>query len=766
MRWVATSALLVGCGLGDVPASPPPRPDVILVSLDTTRADRLGSYGHTSARTPTLDTLAASGRRYARAVAPLPLTIPSHASLMTGKYPAHHGVRSNGGGTLDDVEVTLAERLVDAGYATAASVGAYVTTRRWGFGQGFDAYFDDIPESDNFWHAERTADGVVDDALRWLSEVDPTRPRFLWVHLYDPHFPYAPPGSTAGAGVADSVDPFDPARYDAELAFVDAQVARLVAAQAGRPTLWVIVGDHGESLGERPELTHGLFVHDALVRVPWLLSGPGVPAAEVVEQPVSLVDVAPTLLQLLGLPPLSAVDGVVRPALDAAPPVYAESWQLAQRFGVAPHLAVYDGGLSLLDLPRPELYDLAADPGQQHDVSADRPADVARLRAIRQGFGFPPPADEDTLDADATAALEALGYVSASRAVDPSSLTTDPKDIGDLLTRFQAVDRAESLRDWDAAAAAWGPLVDAYPSIVEFRTRYTALLLRRGDLVRADAQLAAALALDPDNVQLWMLEAGRLAEQGAFAAAAKRYREAAVAMPYAPRVRALAVSALRHARQRDEALELGRTWIAETPDDAPLAGIVGVLEAEAGRADVARPLLTLGATVEHPEPEVCWYLGALDILRGDYDDALAHLRREVDAYPGHLRAAQVGARVSARTQHWADQQHFAEVALARAPRDTEMWYLLVLALFNQDRYPEAREAVASGLRVDPQHPDLVLMDANLIAKGGRRDAGLVRFEEAKRLLAARQAVADPRLGAPDLSQATATDPEPWSAGGR
>jgi arylsulfatase A-like enzyme len=345
-------------------------PDVVLVTLDTTRADRIGAYGYAKARTDTIDALAARGTRFNNAYSPMPLTIPAHATMMTGLLPFHHNIRANGDNVLAPSFLTLAEHLHEAGYSTAASVAAFVTTRQWGFSQGFDAYYDSMPEGEdadkNFWHTERPGNAVVDDALGWLAVQPGDKPVFLWVHLYDPHFPYVPKEPYTES-MADRP-------YDAEIAFVDDQVGRLVDAFADRKVLWALVADHGEGLGEHGEMTHGLFNYNATQHVPFILAGEGI-SAGVQEEPVSTADVMPSILAALGLPVPDGLDGKAQPGKADAP--YAESYQLADRFKIAPHRMVVDGNLKLIDTPRPELYDVAADPHERNNL-ADRTPPPAR----------------------------------------------------------------------------------------------------------------------------------------------------------------------------------------------------------------------------------------------------------------------------------------------------------------------------------------------------------------------------------------------------
>ena len=312
---------------------------MLLVSIDTLRADRLGSYGYAAAETPRLDALAARGLRFAQATTVIPLTLPAHSSLMTGTFPAHHGVRDNGGFYLAEEQVTLAEVLSERGYRTGGFIAAFVLDGRWGIGQGFGRYFDDF-DLDGYEQAagmdaiQRPGSTVVDQALEWL-DADRDQKFFAWVHLYDPHTPYeAPepyrvrfPRTASGA-------------YDAEIAVADTQLGRLLDKLQvdGRldETLVVVLSDHGEMLGEHGEHTHGFFIYDAAVHIPLIIAGPGVPA-RVVPNQVRIVDVMPTVLDLLGEPAPPAVQGVsLRPLAEGGGlklVAQSESWYPRYHYG-------------------------------------------------------------------------------------------------------------------------------------------------------------------------------------------------------------------------------------------------------------------------------------------------------------------------------------------------------------------------------------------------------------------------------------------------
>lgn len=754
----AAASALLACG-GGAPSAPAPAPagplvpsetgplvrseaapNVVLITLDTLRADRVGAYGYARASTDTIDQLANSGARYTNAYSPVPFTIPSHAAILTGRYPAHLGIRGNGAGQLADAETTLAELLSARGYKTAASVAAFVTTRVWGFRQGFDAYFDTIPSNENFWHGERPANLVVDDALGWVSAEAGDVPLFLWVHLYDAHFPYVAPEPYLAAS--------ENRPYDAEIAFLDDQIGRVVEAFAGQPTVFVLVGDHGEGLGEHVELNHGMFVYQPTQHVPFIVSGAGIQPT-VASAPTSLVDVVPIVLKRLGMAQPEGLDGVADRPADSV--VYMESWDLAQRFGLAPHVGVVSGALKLIDTPRPELYDLVADPLEALNLAEARPADVARLQAQLKDFGFAPPsqAAESMVDPAVAAQLAQLGYVDGDM-VPGAGPAPDPKDRIELLRQSQQADRLLQMQKSADAIALLRELVAKNPAIMEFRNRLAGALGKLGRHAEARAVLEEGLRINPDSPSLRMAHAGSLAEQGKLVEASAAYEKLATDEPYMPRVRGLAVQTLHQAGQTARALELAQAWLKAWPADRSLQGVLGAMLAQQGRMDDAIPLLEAANQDDRPEYDVAFLLAGRALTAGDAEASFALFGKEIASYPQNLRAIYARARLALKLHRWPELVEAASMGVELRADDSELWYLLVMGRFNLGDYARARVAVDKGLAVDPGQADLLLMDANLLAKEGKMDAAKARFEVAQAAKAARDAAgagADPHPGA-------------------
>lgn len=444
---------LAACSDANDPApvagsEPSPEPvGVLLVSFDTTRADRMGHMGHPGAHTPVLDELAARGVVFERAWAPAPITLPSHATMLTGSYPVAHGVRHNAVHRLGEQALLLPEVLQRQGFRTAACVGSFVLEGRFGLAQGFEHY--GSPRSSSMAlqgtaRLERPADEVVDEALAWLDGVDPDEAWFLFFHVNDPHGPFTPPAAWAQR-VADP--------YDAEIAFADDELGRLLrgieARGLDRRLLVLATSDHGESLGEHGEDSHGIFIYDATLRVPlvaWASDG-SLPRGARVDAPVSLADLAPTVLDWLGLPaellPDARTPSLLRTldadAAGADRALYVESELPWHQHRWHPLRGLVWRDHKLVDAPRRELYALDDDPRELRDLTRDDPARAEvfadRLAAL---LGEHPSLawseGADAVDEDERAALAALGYLGVSTAVptgDPS-LPLPADRIGDF----------------------------------------------------------------------------------------------------------------------------------------------------------------------------------------------------------------------------------------------------------------------------------------------------------------------------------------------
>ena len=699
-----------------------PRPDIVLVTLDTTRADRLGCYGYEKGDTPVLDALCESGRRYARAYSTIPLTIPSHAAMFTGIHPARLGIRDNGDGKLEEDQVTLAEILKDEGYQTAAAVTAFVTTRTWGFNQGFDEFFDSIERrtQDSIWQAERRGGEALEELLEWAEGRDPTVPSFSWLHLYDPHFPYAPPN--------EYWEDWKERPYDGELAYVDDLMEQLTAEFDPAKTIYVIVSDHGEGLGDHQELTHGLYVYDSTQHVPFFISGPGI-SKEVVEDPVSLMDVMPSLLAHLKIDPPEGIDGQVMPG-NPSKPIYMESWALMRRFGFSPHIGVVDGQHKLINTGRPELYDTVSDPGETSPI--DDAARVTELQNVLAGFNFGKPEGGRVAQDPATAMqLQALGYVDGGFVGDLDGDLPDPKDhIEDILSS-QKADHALRKGEFERAEGMLRELVDRYPDALEFPSRLAAVLARQGKNAEASATLMRAAERAPDDPSIMAALGVHHARAGEYSEASALFRRAADAMPWAPGLRAMAVaSQLAIPEGKQEAVQLGLAYLQDYPRDYAVAGLMGVAFAKVQAAE-ARQLLEVGIQADKPEAEVAFFLGLAELADGKQRRARQLFQLELKHYPKRLQAAISLIRIDGKAKRHKAVVEVATQALVHAPQNSELLYAKTQSLFNLEEYERCRLELDLALVHHPASPDLMLLDANLLSKEGKPEAGKARFTEAQ-----------------------------------
>jgi arylsulfatase A-like enzyme/Flp pilus assembly protein TadD len=596
-----------GCGGGGAarPATGPPT--VLVVTVDTLRSDRVGCYGRRNAGTPAIDALAADGVRFDAAQTTAPLTLPAHASLLAGRTLPAHGVFDNGTFALPAGTPVLAAAFEKAGWATGAFVSSPVLAQRYGLARGFSRYDDEIPKPQGqsgivMYYDERPGTETVARALAWLAQQG-DRPALLWVHLWEPHAPYLPPPAFGAA------HPDDP--YQGEVATADAALAELLAGierlgRRGR-LLAVATADHGEGLGEHGEPTHGVFLYRQTMQVPLVVSGPawGVRRAAAIGEPVSLADVAPTVLELVGLPPLPGADGysLAAPLTGrGAPParagVLAESHLPRLEFGWSGLRAVVRGEGKLIDAPRPELFDLARDPGEATNLAESRPVETAALREAatdllrRARAGAPEGSSSRSATSEELAQLQALGYAASGRRaqggglIDPDA--PDPKD----RARFLALhDQAAEL----ARSGRHGEAIEIFAELERVEPRNPSLLFQHGQALivagrhdEAIAVFSRAVAVDPQFGMAWYRLGQLLDARKDVAGAETAYRRAIEADPVALDPRK-ALAGLYASRGRfaeaagllDEVLELD-------PGNEALREQAGRLRARAGGAPSAR----------------------------------------------------------------------------------------------------------------------------------------------------------------------------------
>lgn len=476
---------------------------VVIVTLDTTRADRLGIYGYAQAKTPNLDSFARQGALFEQAITPVPITLPAHSSLFTGTYPLFHGVREFATTRLSSDLTTLAEIFRRQGYKTAAFIGSEALHSKYGLRRGFEIYDENFLEVTSSTGEERKAEAVVEAALQWLTQ-NPA-PYFLWVHLFDPHDPYTPPEPFATQ--------FSQEPYDGEIAYMDQQFGRLWKALPSESVV-VVAGDHGESLGENGEKYHGIFIYDATVRVPLLVQVPGVSSRRITQQ-VRLIDIMPTLLQLLGWRIPDQVQGKSFLALMTSggpyqeEPAYIESFYSRIHMGWSELQGYRTSSFKFIRAPRDELYDLKKDPRETTNLRASQPALALEYRAeledlVNQYSAGDTGAEAAPLDQKELDKLRALGYIASSSSRRDAQTGrfqgADPKDkilLFNTMTEAFRLSSEETERSIDLL----GQVLNEDPRIAVAHYMQGRNYMRSERYIQALEEFRETLKLSPDYVE-------------------------------------------------------------------------------------------------------------------------------------------------------------------------------------------------------------------------------------------------------------------------
>ncbi len=676
-RFLALATLgLSAWAVAEAQEVPAARPNIVLVTLDTTRADHLGTWGWDHARTPVLDALAARGVRFSRCDTAAPVTLPSHSTILTGFYPPRHGVRDNGTFALAETFETVPERLRTAGYDTAAVVSAVVLQRRHGLDQGFRIYDDDlgVGYAAGTEVGERPAEATTAAALAAMAQL--RSPFMLWVHYFDPHEEYrAPTLWTDGARGPHRL-------YDAEIAFMDQAIGKLLAALPEQ-TVVAVVGDHGEMLGDHGETSHGLLLAAGARRVPLLLAGPGVPAKAVDDCLVRTADLAPTLLELAGAPVPAGLDGASLLPLpsrggNCARSSYSESFLPFFAYKWYPLRSVSDGQFLYLQAPRPSLFRIASDAEEAHDLLVEHPEAGAkwqeRLRAVLATAGEPLEPDmraENLLDAETRAQLESLGYLAGGGGGAVSAALPDPR-------RMTAVALAlhQAARDIQQDRCP-----EALPKLQE--------------IVRGDPHNFPALTLAGECLRA----AGREADAYALFVRASKENELS-AVPIAN-----AAGSLIKLGRRAEAEKEYRRALALDPTLPEAASNLARLERERGDATAALATLEKALAAGGRAPQLYLERGTALAEAGRLEEALRDFREAARRDPQDTVALENAARAAYHLGRVREAAQIYESALRLAERRSDLWKTLgAIYLFELEQRADAERCFRRALafETDPQ----------------------------------------------------------------
>lgn len=642
-------------------SNPAPRnANVVLITLDTTRADHLSCYGKGFAKTPNLDALAARGVRFEHATAQVPLTIPSHACIMTGSYPEVNGVRGMGGFVLSNTHPTIASVTHAAGFATAAFVGSSVLNRRFGFSNGFTTYDDNMGKGIVEANLpgvfpERRANVVTDRAIDWLKSND-NKNFFLWCHYYDPHAPYEPPEPYKHLYANDP--------YSGEIAYTDSQVGRLFDYLKSQNlldrTLVVVTADHGESLGEHGEETHGVFLYDATLHVPLIMAGPGIPAGKTIAAQARSIDIMPTILAFLNLSPGREVQGVnLLPMIEKGQPLptdtaYLETLYPRTYMGWSELRAVRTNEWKFILAPRPELYNLKGDPREVTNEESREPIIASRLDAQlwsiigedkRHEKLVSSPMNEQTRED-----LASLGYVSGGtpREIQLGTKAPDPKDEIRVLKILGEVEH----------------------------------LMNRKEFARSAQLMQQGLKQDPTNPLGMIYLAASFEGMGNYPRAIQIYEKAVSMHVETDQIFSRLGRDYLRTHQLEKAVQVMKRASELNPTDLDNLRNLGTADLQLGRLQEARKAFE-SITVQSDSYAPAFNgLGLVAIAQGDADAARTNFQKAIEADPSEAEPMLNLGLLYQKAGQKQQALHYYQMFLQKAPRD-QYGYL----------FPKVREAV-------------------------------------------------------------------------
>jgi len=621
--------------------------NLLLVTFDTTRADRIGCYGYEGASTPVLDALAAEGALFERCIAPAPITLPSHSTLLTGFQPYTHGARNNGTHKMGAEVRSIAQRLKEEDFSTGAVTSAFVLDSRFGLDSGFDSYDDDLSGGSgqgNFGFAETIAVDTSSRALEWLERRGDER-WFLWIHYFDPHSDYNPPEPYRSR--------FKGSLYDGEIAYTDAMFGDVIEHLRRKgeleETLVVVTADHGEALGEHGETTHGLFIYDATTHVPLIMSHPRLPGGERIDEVVGLVDVAPTAFDLLGVAYGSDFDGrslagrmLSAEASVEERPAYSEAMFPRVGFGWSELRGLRGPSWRYVRAPRPELYDLDADPGELNNLSLAEPELLMR-RSVELTATLPEvevetyTRDGGGMDSEVEEALSALGYAGSDLSGDTGDgVLADPKDKLSDLTKLRKAEEAIAYGREGEAEEIYRSLIADNPNTVDARNPLADLLWRM-EKVQEAIEIQREIIKLP-GVKSVNFSALAAMEHKLGVGDPKTHLELAKACdPRDPGPWVLEGELFHGATDPEGALAAYRKALEIDPRYAK--AWVGICEVEASRRNPEASLKAADKALEYdPSLHAPWFnKGSMLAATGKHKEALRCLNRAAEINPEHLQ---------------------------------------------------------------------------------------------------------------------------------
>lgn len=730
--------------------------NILFFTLDTTRADRIGCYGYENVDTPNMDRLAETGILFKDAICQAPLTLPSHSSIFTGTYPFYHGVRDNGGFYLEEDKITFAEVLKEHGWATSAFIGAFVLDSRWGLDQGIDYYFDNFDfakyKTISLDSVQREGGEVIDAFFGWLEE-NHQKNFFSWIHLYDPHTPYDPPEpyktrySTRRWGL-----------YDGEIAYVDHLIGkvldRLKEKDILEKTLIVIVGDHGESLGEHKESSHGFFIYDAVISVPLIIHFPSskLGGKRVTEQ-VETIDIMPTLLQMLELPVPHEVQGKSFVPLVMAENkgqdrlAYCETYFPRYRYGWSELKSLRSSQYKYILAPKPELYDIVNDPKEQNNIYEQNLKTGKQfeqtLKSLQEEMSAKGIEEKgpQKLDEESREKLMALGYIggfTSHSKLEKSEDLPDPKDKIILYNKIKLAEGASANDNLDKALENINEVIEEDPRIMEALQVRSHIYLKQNKVEEAIEDCKEALRIDPEYEAAIFNLALAYKRQKKFDEAIAGYERLMQLDPRDHKPYLNLGEIYLELEDIDRAIPLLQQAIKLEPERTSMAhNLLGAAYIEKKMLEPAEQELRKALEMRPRIPDAHYHLALLYEEREEFNKAIEEYKKEIElhpaAYPAHFNLAKLYGKTG-----YPDEQieHFKESIKHNEDFANGYLFLAKAYLDSNKNFDEAISLANKGLKLAPESeyaPLAHFILADIYNRLGQTDKYREELEKGRRL---------------------------------
>jgi arylsulfatase A-like enzyme/Tfp pilus assembly protein PilF len=698
----------------------PEKLNIILITIDTLRADRLSCYGSDLVETPKLDAIASEGIRFTNTATTVPFTLPAHSSIMTGTYPPHHGVRENVGYSLGTDTTTVAELLQQGGYATAGFVSAFVLDSRWGIGRGFDHYHDDFDpktaETPNLASVQRPGEETIAAAIDWLDK-SATSPFFVWIHLYEPHDPYTPP--------EPYLSQYDGRPYDGEVAYTDALIGQLRQELESRQlldsSLLIVTSDHGEGLGDHDEAFHGFFVYDTTIHVPLIIRTPFPEhAGRVVTRATSHVDLLPTMVEAAGLPVPDGTHGrsLLSLALggddDSERAIYSESFYPFLHYGWAPLRSLRSDRYKLIEAPRPELFDVVGDRSETHNLAGEQSHVLdemsRRLQVLREEIESEAASSSSVaeLDEAAIAQLQALGYLAGEGGIKLEEETdrprSDPKDKIELHRMIMFAQAKLAAEEEEAAERLLTRVLARDDTIVDANQMLGQIVGRKGRHEEAARHFQKALEQNDSHQASLLGLAGAYRSLGRIDEAVLGFRRVLEIAGTEVRATLALAEIYVEQEQQDQAEALLEEAIAAADPPGVLFNQLGELRVLQGRDDEAVGLFEQAIAKNDKPAEPYFNLAVIHEDSGGLHKAISYYEQAIERAPRHFQAQFNLGRLYGHLGNPERQQELWQTAIESNPEFVRGYYYLAKLMMDRGLDLErAEQLTRQGLARDPDH---------------------------------------------------------------